>query len=145
MSAAGFEHYELTNYTRPGLYSRHNSAYWDRSPYLGIGNGAHSFDGVRRFWNRRDTREHITAIDAGGIIEEGDEVLTPEQVAQEIVYLGLRTAMGIGWDVVREHCKEGMAEKMIEAGFLVPREGGVRMAEDRWLMLDDVVLRLMGG
>jgi len=143
MRQAGFEHYELTNYAKPGYHSRHNSAYWDRSSYLGIGNGAHSFDGRRRFWNRRDTRAHITEVMAGRDPTEGEEILTSAQILEEEVYLRLRAKAGLTEDLIARECNAASFRSLVSGGFLV-REGEVWIvAEEKWLMLDEVVIRLM--
>jgi len=140
---ARFEHYELTNYCRPGFQSRHNSAYWDRTPYLGIGSGAHSFDGVRRYWNRRDTRAHIKAIEAGGEFFEGSETISPEQALAEDIYLSLRTRRGLTQELIAELGSAENLEALKSGGYLKLRDGVWIIPEERWLMLDEVVLRLM--
>jgi len=142
MRNAGFELYELTNYAKPGLWSRHNYAYWQRTPYLGVGNGAHSFDGERRFWNRRDTRAHIAAVESGGDPTEGEERLKPEEVLQEQVYLALRTRDGLSEELALL-CNQDSISDLVKAGFLERRDLKFHVAEERWLMLDEVVLRLL--
>jgi len=143
MRQAGFEHYELTNYAKPGYYSKHNSAYWDRSSYLGVGNGAHSFNGTRRYWNRRDTRAHIAEVMAGRDPTEGEEVLTPEQVLEEEVYLRLRAKAGLSDEMIERECNAVSFKSLVTGGFLV-KEGEVWIVvEEKWLMLDEVVIRLM--
>ena len=63
--AGGFEHYEVSNFARPGGHSQHNSAYWDGTPYLGIGPGAHSFKRPRRWWNGRSNAAYMKAAEQG--------------------------------------------------------------------------------
>lgn len=140
---AGFDHYELTNYCRPGMYSRHNSAYWDRTPYLGLGSGAHSFDGVRRFSNSRDARRHINRVETGETIEIESEHLAEEQVIEEMIYLGLRQARGVSVQEAAQYCRADQVALLFDAGFLVPTDFGWRVAEEKWLMLDEIVLRLL--
>jgi oxygen-independent coproporphyrinogen-3 oxidase len=94
-TAAGFEHYEVSNYGRPGHRARHNAAYWRGVPYLGLGPSAHGFDGTVRRWNQRAYRAWGTALAAGRDPIEGDERLTPENQLAEAVYLGLRTVDGL--------------------------------------------------
>lgn len=93
-SLAGYEHYETSNFARPGYYSRHNSSYWLGAPYLGIGPSAHSFDGASRQWNIANNALYIKAIEAGGIPFER-EILSPEQRYNELVMTGLRTIWGL--------------------------------------------------
>ena len=82
LSAEGFEQYEVSNYCRPGFGSKHNSRYWDRTPYLGLGPGAHSFDGKRRRWNNPD----------GTFCEE---ILTDRDAHNEMLMTALRTTAGL--------------------------------------------------
>jgi oxygen-independent coproporphyrinogen III oxidase len=92
---AGFEHYELSSWARPGFESRHNSAYWERRPYTGIGAGAHSFDGATRSWNERDLDRYLTRTGAGERALAGSEVLDEPTRAFEAVALGLRRVAGM--------------------------------------------------
>ncbi len=142
MREAGFEHYELTNYGKPGYYSRHNSIYWQRTPYLGIGCGAHSFDGRTRFWNRRDTRQHIKAVLAGSDPREGGEDISVADLSLEELYLPLRQAKGLNINAVKSLCKPDAVDELLQAGFLKWQNDHLRMTEEKWLMLDEIVLRL---
>ena len=92
---AGLEHYEISNFCRPGHASRHNQGYWSRAPYVGLGPGAHSFDGARRSWNVRPHRRYVERIAAGESAAEGEERLTQSQHLLERVFLELRTAAGL--------------------------------------------------
>jgi putative oxygen-independent coproporphyrinogen III oxidase len=94
LAAAGFEHYELSSWTRPGFASRHNSAYWERRPYTGIGAGAHSFDGATRSWNVRDLDTYLAQTAAGEPATVGSEELDEPTRAFEAVALGLRRIGG---------------------------------------------------
>lgn len=88
--ASGFIQYEISNFCREGWHSRHNSAYWRREPYLGLGPGAHSFDGDRRrSWNVSDLKSYL-----GGAARQG-ETLTDTDIYNEKVMLGLRTSAGV--------------------------------------------------
>lgn len=95
LERAGFEHYEISNYARPGYHSRHNSKYWDGSRYLGLGASAHSFDGRQRFWNVDNYVHYCQALEAGRLPQEQGEVLTPEQARFEMIFLGLRRRHGV--------------------------------------------------
>ena len=96
LGAAGFEGYEVSNFALPGHRSAHNLKYWTGAPYLGLGPGAHSFDGVdTRWWNRRKVRLWQRDIDNGFFPVEGDESLTKRQRAFETLMLGMRTADGV--------------------------------------------------
>lgn len=95
LAAAGFVHYEISSWARPGRESVHNSAYWARRPYTGLGAGAHSYDGhAVRTWNHRDLDRYLVAAEAGALPEAGRETLDPETRAFEAVALGLRRVSG---------------------------------------------------
>ena len=90
----GFEHYEISNAGKPGMHSRHNSSYWDRSEYLGFGPGAHSYFGNSRSWNIANVKEYIKDI-AENKPYSTSEDLSPADILEETIMLGLRTAKGI--------------------------------------------------
>ncbi|MEX0909515.1 MAG: coproporphyrinogen-III oxidase family protein, partial [Gemmatimonadaceae bacterium] len=95
LSAAGYDHYEVSNFGKPGLHSRHNSAYWSGASYAGIGPSAHSFDGSRRWWNVAPYAEWVERLNASSSPTADVEVLDEENLANEQVYLGLRTQRGV--------------------------------------------------
>lgn len=90
----GFEHYEVSNFALPGYRSRHNSSYWNDTPYIGLGAGAHSYNGRRRYWNPNDLDAYINGINQGTLQRE-QETLTDEQRHTERIMLALRTVEGI--------------------------------------------------
>ena len=91
----GWVHYEVSNAAAPGRESRHNRAYWTRAPFLGLGPSAHSGGGALRRWNVRQWTAWLRRLAGGVSTTAGEENLTPEQVALEDRYLGLRTAGGL--------------------------------------------------
>ena len=93
--AAGFEHYEVSNFSLPGKSSRHNSAYWTGAPYAGVGPSAHSFDGAARRWNVAAYAEWVRRLSNSEPTLGGEEILTDENRDAEEVYLGLRTRNGL--------------------------------------------------
>ena len=95
ITLAGFEHYEVSNFARPGRRARHNSAYWNRVPYVGLGPSSHGFDGVERRWNESAYAEWRRRISEGQDAIAGREHLAAEEEAAERVYLGLRTSGGL--------------------------------------------------
>ena len=96
LKAAGFEQYEISNYALPGYHSRHNSSYWEPTPYLGLGPGAHSYDGHnRRSWNAPDITSYLK-----GIRVEESETLSDLDLYNERVMLGLRTAQGLDFNIL---------------------------------------------
>ena len=90
----GFEQYEISNFARNGMVSRHNSASWERQPLLGLGPSAHSFDGHSRKWNVSDLNQYIQDIASGNVCGDSETLSLTDQY-NEYVMLGLRTAKGI--------------------------------------------------
>jgi putative oxygen-independent coproporphyrinogen III oxidase len=90
----GFEHYEISNFSLPGYYSRHNTSYWLRKPYLGIGPSANSFDGHSRQWNIKSNSGYIKSINAG-IIPFEHELLDTKTDYNEYILTSLRTIWGV--------------------------------------------------
>ena len=95
LAGAGFEHYEVSNYGRPGRRARHNSAYWSSVPYVGLGPAAHGFDEEIRRWNARHYAEWRDMVMSGADPMEGEEQLTAENRIAEQVYLGMRSDVGL--------------------------------------------------
>jgi oxygen-independent coproporphyrinogen-3 oxidase len=101
MDAAGFRHYEVSNWARSGFESRHNQGYWTRRPYLGLGPGAHSFDGRFRWRNEEDVARYYERLEAGSLPREDRAALTARETAEETIFLGLRRARGLRRDSAR--------------------------------------------
>lgn len=91
---AGYEHYEISNFAKPGFRSRHNSSYWQGKPYYGFGPSAHSFCGTTRWWNIANNNKYIELIDQGLATFEKEE-LTPVQQMNEYIMISLRTSEGL--------------------------------------------------
>jgi oxygen-independent coproporphyrinogen-3 oxidase len=136
LAAAGFEHYEVSNYARPGRRAVHNSAYWRGVPYLGLGPSAHGFDGRTRRWNHEAFAHWEREVTAGNDPVGGAEVLTSQNRLAEVVYLGMRTSDGL-------NISEGElahVESWVRAGWVnVEQQGGLwrlRCTPSGWLRLD---------
>jgi len=151
LQSSGYEHYEISNFGKKGMHSRHNSSYWEGIPYLGVGAGAHSFDGNSRQWNPNSLEEYIAGIVSNNPIFEKEE-LTPNQRYNEMVMTGLRTAKGI--DLKRletlfgkhrlEYCKNN-ARPHIEAGRLeiYDNTNSMRLTRNGLFVSDDIMSDLM--
>jgi oxygen-independent coproporphyrinogen-3 oxidase len=134
LADAGWVGYEVSNFARTADHrSIHNRKYWSHEPYLGIGPSAHSFDGRRRWWNRRKVRLWSADLERGRSPVDGDEVLTDTQLFSEAVMLGLRTADGIDLGVLGSRfgnevvsVDETAVERLVETGHL--RREGLRLA-----------------
>ncbi|MDX1908678.1 MAG: radical SAM family heme chaperone HemW [Bacteroidia bacterium] len=95
LTAAGYIHYEISNYALPGCHARHNSAYWAGEPYLGIGPAAHAYDGRYRWWNHANNARYLKALTAGTWPEAARELLSAENQYHEYIITRLRTHHGI--------------------------------------------------
>jgi oxygen-independent coproporphyrinogen-3 oxidase len=95
LEKAGYRRYEVSNYARPGLESRHNINYWRRGEYLGLGAGAHSFINNKRWHNTQDVLEYIESLGRGVLPVKEHETLSPDDAKREFIFLGLRMAEGI--------------------------------------------------
>jgi len=146
LGAAGYHHYEISNWAKPRFESRHNLKYWRREPYLGFGAGAHSFSGTERWANAHDAAGYVTAVQGGRLPVEQHETLTAESALEEELFLGLRQLDGI--DVGRIEREYGVTlagkfDPLALAG-LVKRDGGmVRLAPDRLSVSNEVFVELI--
>jgi oxygen-independent coproporphyrinogen-3 oxidase len=133
--AAGFEHYEVSNAARPGFRSRHNSAYWSRATYLGLGPSAHSAVGRERWWNTREWAEYERKSREGEPLVEGNESLDDAAVRIETLYLGLRTLDGLP----RDFLPAGTRRAWRDAGWAVEARDRLILTPEGWLRLDALV------
>lgn len=103
LAKAGYVHYEISNWARPGFECRHNLKYWTGVPYRGFGASAHSFDKTRRFWNSTSLKEYAELLDAGKLPISGEEELTRDMRLEETFLIGLRRTCGFDvWNVAKE-------------------------------------------
>lgn len=133
LSSAGFEHYEVSNYGRPGFHSRHNWAYWRRNPYLGLGPSAHEFDGSERGWNTTAYAEWEGRLRRGSSPRAGSERLDAAAEESETLYLGLRTSTGV--EISADERSE--LDRWIGEGWATLDERSwLRLSASGWLRLD---------
>ncbi len=142
----GYHHYEISNWAKPGLESRHNLKYWRREVYLGFGAGAHSFSGAQRWANAHDAAAYVEAITAGRLPAEQLEGVTRESALEEELFLGLRQLDGIDLGrIEREYGVElgGRIEPLRSAG-LLKRDGNIlRLAENKLSVSNEVFVGLI--
>lgn len=155
LAAAGYDHYEISNWALPGLRSRHNLKYWRREPYLGFGAGAHSFDGRVRWANIHDPARYAAAIEMGSSPREQIETVTNEQALDEEFFLGLRQLDGVDLDrISREYSANGLAKRVtslrariegLRSAGLVEMDGPhLRLAPERLSVSNEVFVELLG-
>jgi oxygen-independent coproporphyrinogen III oxidase len=138
LASGGYEHYEVSNWAKPGRRCVHNMGYWQGRPYLGLGAGAHSFRAGRRWWNVRPPQQYIDMVASGTRPVGGHEDLKDEEKALERLLLGLRVADGVPSEWVRE----SEADRFVSEG-LARRSGDrVALTERGLLLANDLVLSL---
>ncbi|MDE6145218.1 MAG: radical SAM family heme chaperone HemW [Muribaculaceae bacterium] len=131
---AGFNHYEISNFAQPGRHSRHNSSYWDSTPYLGLGPGAHSFDGERRSFNPANLGEYMKNPAGAFQIEEE----TPTERHNDIVMTQLRTSRGLDPELLTPQ-ERTKARRLLQP----TPEGRLRISEADWLRSDPIMIELI--
>ena len=144
LGKAGFEHYEISNFSKPGFESRHNLMYWDNAEYYGIGAGASGYvDGVR-YKNHGPIRHYLEAVKAGDARVQ-EEVLTLKEQMEEEMFLGLRKKSGVSkkrfeekFGISFEEQYGAVVSELTEQGLLVPDRDIVRMTK-QGLFLGDTV------
>ena len=154
ISKAGYIHYEVSNFARnEELKSRHNQKYWDHTSYLGLGPGAHSFDGRRRWWNHSSLTAYIADLENQVRPVAASENLTDEQLQLEAIFLGLRTINGFNLDNLKNGGKHLLTTKQMDMvyrlnelgllqtteGFLKPTLAGMAVADSLALIMGEGV------
>jgi len=109
---AGFTHYEVCSFGKPGYFSKHNRSYWLGKPYLGVGPSAHSFDGKKRSWNVSNNKQYINTI-AKNELPLTSELLTPENRFNEYIMTGLRTIWGVSLKRIEEEFGLGVQTSLL--------------------------------
>lgn len=135
LAEAGFTHYEVSNYGRAGKIAQHNSAYWRRVPYLGLGPSAHSASIDERWWNIREWAQWEAAVAEGKESVAGRERLESDSVRIEQLYLGLRTRNGLDRSIL----PPSAATQWLEQGWAELLGDRIRLTAEGWLRLDALV------
>lgn len=140
LTTAGYEHYEISNFAKPGLRSRHNRGYWSGEPYLGFGPSAHSFDHNKRSWNVRSIDEYSTILSAGKLPVLDQEELTFEQQKMERIALLLRTDAGI--PIEELEVNQLKLERYFRKGLAVIRDRRFVLTTKGFLLADEIAVGL---
>lgn len=144
----GYEHYEVSNFAKPGYRSRHNSSYWKGEKYLGLGPSAHSFNGSVRQWNVANNNSYVHSITKGEINNE-TEVLTPQQKLNEFIMISLRTKEGMNLETLTQQWgQEALSsmQKKLTAfrnnNLLVQTDNQIQLTDEGMLMADGIAADL---
>ena len=143
---AGYEHYEISNWAKPGFASRHNLKYWRREPYLGFGAGAHSFSGRVRWANAHDPAQYVAAIAAGRLPAEQQETVSEEQALDEELFLGLRQLAGVDLGRIEQQYGVSLAGRiapLAKSGLLEQEGSVIRLAPSRLSVSNEVFVELL--
>ncbi|MCH7856204.1 MAG: radical SAM family heme chaperone HemW [Gemmatimonadetes bacterium] len=153
LTEAGYEAYEVSNFARPGFASRHNTVYWSGEPYLGLGNGAHSYRHPVRRWNLRDwdayraraegsgPHAYRAGVEGSGLPVDDEEKLDVDQVRLERIWLGLRTRRGISLQDLPASARD-RARCWVENALAVAEGNVVRLTPRGWLVMDRLTVEL---
>lgn len=149
LGSAGLGRYEISNWARSGLESRHNQNYWRGGDYLAAGCGAHGHLGGLRWWNERDTQKYIDTIESEGTARSGEEVLSARQRWNEIVMLGVRTKEGFAPAASRQFGLDARAEwngalsRLVEQGVVNDDGDRLVLTDGAFAVADAVAARLL--
>jgi oxygen-independent coproporphyrinogen-3 oxidase len=145
LTAAGYEHYEVSNFALPGFRSRHNAQYWTGRPYVGLGNGAHGFVPPQRRWNLRDWHDYSDAVRQGRSPVDASEQVTGEAARLEEIWLGLRTDRGLALGGLNHEARSQIDRwvgQRLARIVGVGAEARVVLTAEGWLMLDELAVEL---
>ena len=144
LEAAGYEHYEISNFAKPGFRSRHNSSYWSGEKYLGIGPSAHSFDGISRQWNVSNNNIYIDSI-SKGIIPFESETLTETQKLNEYIMTSLRTSEGLDLASLPKETSfelQAASKKFIQNDLMIKEAAHLKLTKEGKLLADGIAAEM---
>ena len=147
LKEAGYHHYEVSNFCKPGFISRHNSSYWKGSSYIGVGPGAHSYDQQNRLWNVSHNHQYISDIGKGNL-PQTTEALTSLERANEYILTRLRTWMGIDLDYLRDELKVDLSRShrkeisfLVESKFAEEDGPVLKLTDEGLARADEITLK----
>lgn len=141
----GFDHYEISNFGKPGFHSKHNTSYWKYKEYLGIGPSAHSYNGSElRSWNIANNQQYIKKLSSNLLAKE-EEFLSEEDQFNEMIMIGLRTIWGVDLSRLKESFNDRIVEHFqteiqtkISEGILKISENHLKIPDEHWFMADGI-------
>lgn len=143
---AGYEHYEISNFSLPGHNAKHNSNYWKNKPYLGLGVSAHSFDGRIRRFNGNDIKKYISTLNSGATYYE-TETETPDERHNDYIITALRTAEGINLANYKKQWGEELYQRLLNishsytaTGKMAIQAGKLAITESSMLISDRIMI-----
>ncbi len=142
LKKSGYHHYEISNFAKPGFEAVHNSAYWRRVPYVGLGPGAHSLSGDIRSWNSQTLPRRIPN---GGLAtySRSSEILSPEDIRVERLMLSLRTDKGMDATELYSLADRAVIASLLDSGALESHGSRIRIPEDHFFTADEIIRELI--
>lgn len=149
LGRAGYEHYEISNFARPGFRSRHNCGYWSGAPYLGLGPSAHSFKDHKRWANASSLNVYLSEVAAKGKAITMEEDLKVDQKRLERIFLGMRQREGVNLETFErdfgERLETRMGDKLsifLGKGWLVREQESLRLSEEGMALADEILAEI---
>lgn len=142
LGRSGYHHYEISNFARPGFEAVHNSAYWSRVPYIGLGPGAHSLTGDIRSWNSQEL-PHRSPDGSPATYSRTSETLSPEDIRVERIMLSLRTDKGLEAAELYSLADRAVINSLLSEGALEKQGGSIRIPESRLFTSDEIIRELI--
>ncbi len=142
LGRSGYHHYEISNFAKPGFEAVHNSAYWRRAPYIGLGPGAHSLTGDIRSWNSQEL-PHRSPDGSPATYSRTSETLSPEDIRVERIMLSLRTDKGLEAAELYSLADRAVINSLLSEGALEKQGGSIRIPESRLFTSDEIIRELI--
>ncbi len=142
LGRSGYHHYEISNFAKPGFEAVHNSAYWRRAPYIGLGPGAHSLTGDIRSWNSQEL-PHRSTDGSPATCSRTSETLSPENIRVERIMLSLRTDKGLEAAELYSLADRAVINSLLSEGALEKQGGSIRIPESRLFTSDEIIRELI--
>lgn len=142
LGRSGYHHYEISNFAKPGFEAVHNSAYWRRAPYIGLGPGAHSLTGNVRSWNSQEL-PHRSPDGSSATYSRTSETLSPEDIRVERIMLSLRTDKGLKATELYSLTDSTVVDALLSEGALERQGASIRIPEDHLFTSDEIVRELI--
>ena len=142
LGRSGYHHYEISNFAKPGFEAVHNSAYWRRAPYIGLGPGAHSLTGNVRSWNSQEL-PHRSPDGSSATYSRTSETLSPEDIRVERIMLSLRTDKGLEATELYSLTDSTVVDALLSEGALERQGASIRIPEDHLFTSDEILRELI--
>lgn len=142
LGRSGYHHYEISNFAKPGFEAVHNSAYWRRAPYIGLGPGAHSLTGNVRSWSSQEL-PHRSPDGSSATYSRTSETLSPEDIRVERIMLSLRTDKGLKATELYSLADRAVINSLLSEGALEKQGGSICIPESRLFTSDEILRELI--